>query len=589
LASVLVLGSALTVDVSNAASPSDLLGSLVGSVQNSDGVRQMGAIVHLYNRQDKLIERILTNASGEFTFKDLSADVYSIKVTLTSFVPAVKRNITVQPGVQSVLAINLATVLSSIELVYSAPNSGTLMNDDWKWVLRSSMSTRPVTRVLNVDISDPAARPQTKTAVFRDTQGVVKLSSGETQSPFADAGNQPDLGTTFALATSLFGRNQIQFTGNIGYMSGSELPSAGFRTSFNRPESGSSVKVTLQQVALPLRGAPVIGSYTANAPSMRSMSVTAIERMNITDGIALDYGATLDSVTYLDRLNYLSPFARLRYELGGGTLMVGYSSGAPPVDLLAGEREIDAPLQSDLAALSVLPRVSIRDGQTHVQRSENMEVGYRIRVGSRTYSVGAYHEFVRNGALTMSTPDSFYYPNDLLPELSSRSSVFNIGTYSRQGYTASLTQSFDDNFSATVAAGRGGVLVTDGRPLQTNDPDELRSVITQSQRLWLRGIFTGVAPVVGTRFNASYEWTDHDSLTPGHVYLTQSIYPQTGLNIRLRQPIPGWWSLPGRLEATAELRNLLAQGYLPLATSDGRRLVLANYPRAVRGGVSFIF
>jgi hypothetical protein len=189
----------------------------------------------------------------------------------------------------------------------------------------------------------------------------------------------------------------------------------------------------------------------------------------------------------------------------------------------------------------------------------------------------------------MSTPDGFYYPNDLLPELSSRSSVFNIGNYSRSGYTASVTQAFAEDFSATVAAGRGGVLTTDGRMLQTGDPDELRSMITHAQRLWLRGILSGVAPVVGTRFNVSYEWTDHKSLTPSHVYLTQSIYPQSGMNIRLRQPLPGWRSLPGRLEATAELRNVLAQGYLPLAASDGRRLLLAHYPRAVRGGVSFIF
>jgi hypothetical protein len=47
--------------------------------------------------------------------------------------------------------------------------------------------------------------------------------------------------------------------------------------------------------------------------------------------------------------------------------------------------------------------------------------------------------------------------------------------------------------------------------------------------------------------------------------------------------------VPGRFEATAELRNLLEQGYLPLSTGDGRTLLLTNAPRAVRGGLSFIF
>ena len=45
----------------------------------------------------------------------------------------------------------------------------------------------------------------------------------------------------------------------------------------------------------------------------------------------------------------------------------------------------------------------------------------------------------------------------------------------------------------------------------------------------------------------------------------------------------------GRLEASADLRNLLAQGYLPLAAGDGRRLLLVQSPRALRGGLSFIF
>jgi hypothetical protein len=43
------------------------------------------------------------------------------------------------------------------------------------------------------------------------------------------------------------------------------------------------------------------------------------------------------------------------------------------------------------------------------------------------------------------------------------------------------------------------------------------------------------------------------------------------------------------MEVTADLRNLLQQGYLPLATADGSRLVLMENPRMFRGGLSFIF
>jgi hypothetical protein len=42
------------------------------------------------------------------------------------------------------------------------------------------------------------------------------------------------------------------------------------------------------------------------------------------------------------------------------------------------------------------------------------------------------------------------------------------------------------------------------------------------------------------------------------------------------------------MELTAEMRNILAQGYLSM-TSGGRQVVLTNSPRAVRGGLNFIF
>ncbi|MGH9629835.1 MAG: hypothetical protein ACRD7E_16080, partial [Bryobacteraceae bacterium] len=542
------------------------------------------------------VERAITNAKGVFEFDLLNPDIYSLRVRLASFVPALKRNISVQPGVRSVLAINMASVLSSIELVYSAPSSSILMSDDWKWVLRSSMNTRPALRVLpEIDISDPtgsSSSSQTSSLVFSDTHGLVQVSSGET-TPFASQGMQTDLGTTFALATTL-GSNQLQFSGNIGYAFDAAVPSTGFRTSFGRGElvGGPQVKLTMQQVALPSRGAPLMGSRNGNSPALRTMALTVIEKMKIADSIEIDYGVSLDSVTYLDRLNYLSPFARVSYHLGGNAYLdFGYSSGAPPVDLLNAGRDHEphSGLQQDIAALSVLPRLSLRDGRVQVQRTQNYEVTYRFAEGSRTYSIGVYRESVSNGALTLTASPGFFAASDLLPELNSNSYVFNIGSYRRMGYTATATQMLGDNYSVTLAVGNGGVLRTDGTILESNTPSELRGLIRQGQRHWARGKVAGIVPYSGTRFSASYEWTDYKSLTPGHIYLTQSMYPETGLNVRLRQPLPHVGGFPGRLEASAELRNMLAQGYLPISASNGRKVLLTHSPRAVRGGVSFIF
>jgi hypothetical protein len=321
------------------------------------------------------------------------------------------------------------------------------------------------------------------------------------------------------------------------------------------------------------------------------MSLTMIDRMEIMDGLKLEYGSSMDSISFLDRLNYISPFARLSYTMGGaGVLAIGYSNGAPPMELLASNnREEDASLQQDLAALSLFPRVSLRDGHTQVQRTQNIEIGYHVTKGSRTYSVGAYREQVTNGALTMSTPSELYNSRDLLPELQSNSSVFNIGTYSRQGYSGSVKQAFGEEYSVVLSYGYGGVLRTDGRELLTNDPGELRSMIRPAQQQWASVRVNGIVPWTSTKMSASYEWMDYRSLLPGHVSITQQNYPEAGLNFRVKQPLPCFGVFPGHMEASAELRNMLAQGYLPITPVGGQQLLLTNYARTVRGGVSFTF
>jgi hypothetical protein len=121
------------------------------------------------------------------------------------------------------------------------------------------------------------------------------------------------------------------------------------------------------------------------------------------------------------------------------------------------------------------------------------------------------------------------------------------------------------------------------------EASQVRSRMRPISRPWASARLAGQLPVTGTRVVTSYMWTPGGSLGPAHSYLTQRAQPQLGFNIQIRQPIPFVSGIPGRLEMTAELRNLLAQGYVPIAASDGGTLLLIQFPRTVRGGVSFIF
>lgn len=588
-----LMAAMASVPAAYPATPAKLSGSIAGFVRDSAGVPQMGASVLLFNRYERLIQRTITNERGLFGFDSLTPDLYSIQVSLASFVPAMKQKIAVQPGMQSLLYVDLASVLSSIELVYAAPGQGALMSDDWKWTLKASSSTRPILRFLpEVSTSDPTKR----TSAFSDTYGVLNLSAGDPGS-LGGTTSQSDLGTAFALATSVFGRNQLQVSGNVGYSARAGLPAAGFRTSFSRDGFGPQVAVTMQQVYLPGRASlAMLNGQADGVPALRSVSVAMHDSLAITDDLRFDYGMVLDSVSFLDHLNYLSSFGRLSYSLGDmGTLQIAYSSGAPPVQLMAadrgGNREVRgeaAALTSDLAALSVLPRLSLSDGHVAVQRSQDFELGYEKKMKSTTIDVTGYRESVTNLAMTVSAPDDVFAAGDVLPDISSKSSVLNAGSFQRFGYAASVTQTLGDKVEVGTSFGRAGALTAGAQEFAGSTADEVRSNLHGTQRFWASARASATLPVTGTQISGSYQWMDYSAMMPSHFYLTQRAYPETGLNIRVRQPIPSFPGMPGRLEATAELRNMLAQGYLTISEA-GRNVLLIQNPRAVRGGLSFIF
>lgn len=579
----------------SAVSPIRLSGAISGLVTDSRGIPQMGATVYLFNRHDRLYQKGMTDAKGTFSFAGLVPDLYSIRVTLASFVPAIRQNIVVEPGGRSVLNVNLATLFSSIQLVFPPPEQATIMTDEWKWVLRTASDTRPALRLLPELSRQPA---HTRRAIFSDTRGVLRLAAGGDGLEPA-LGGTADLGTAFALATSLFGSNSLQFSGNVGSGSQSGVPSAAFRTSFSRNTGPGSpeVSLTMRQLFLPGRIAQGLVSPDVGLPTLRSMSVSFDDRARLSEALSLQYGFSLDSVSFLDRLNYFSPYARITYSLGDqGDIEFTYSSGNARPDLAfagAGESVLSAQegmeLQRDLGSLALFPRVSLRDRRARVQRGEEFELSYSRKIGSRTYSLSGYREAVTNAALTISAPEGFYSTSDVLPDLLSGASVFNGGDYQTLGYTLAVAQDIGENLTATLMYGSLGALTaSQDREITSSSPDELRSMIRSGRRHAATARIAATAPWTGTHIIASYQWSDHRWATPGHFYSTQSMRPEPGFNLYIRQPIPVS-GLPWRMEVTADFRNLLAQGYLPLSAVGGRRILLMHTPRVFRGGLSFIF
>ncbi len=573
---------ALAAALASGANLASFSGHILGEVRNSTGVTQMGATVALYNRYDQEIRQVLTNEAGKFVFDALPPDLYSVRVTLASFMPALRRNISVAAGSENLLKINLASVFSTIELVPAAATRGALMSDDWKWVLRASQSTRPVFRFLPVA---PTSSSRAQTTLFSNTSGLVQVSA-------ADEGDisQQGLDTSFAVATHVNGSASVRVSGKFGYTTGSGLPAGALRTTYVRDSGvGPQVSLTVRQIYLPaLAGS---GTPPDSGPALRSVSLSLHDHTRITESILLEYGVSLDSASYLTRVNAVSPYARMTYSVTDASVVrLAFSSGTQPGNLLVNPREMSSnELNQDLAALAMLPRLSSRDDQLRMELSDRWEAGYEASQGRRKYAATVFHEDIRNGIAILEGDNEVFPGSQALADFDSRNLVVNVGNYRRNGIAVGVSQSLNDYLEAAISGGEGGVLAASSHTILVDDPSSVGSLLHRANRPWVTARLTATVPRAGTKISAGYGWNDFTGLTPNHLYLTSTVIQQeTGLNFFLRQPLPAFGGYKGRMEAGVEGRNLLSDGYLTLMSGEKQNM-LTSAPRSVRGSLSFIF
>jgi hypothetical protein len=347
------------------------------------------------------------------------------------------------------------------------------------------------------------------------------------------------------------------------------------------------VSVTMRQILMPGRVLPAMsGPDAGSLPTIRSVSASVDDQYRPAENFTLLYGFTMDSVSFVDHLNYYSPYARLKYAIDPNTnLEFAYSSGnaRPDQDSAASG---DGSLQRDIAALGVFPRMSLLDGRSQIQRGQEYEIVYTHKSGSRAYSASVYRQFISDAAITMSSPAGLF-ASDVLPDVFSGSSVFNVGNFQNNGCTVSATQDLGSRSSVSIIYGDTGALTADGRDLVSNSPDDLRHMIHAGRRQVAATRFSTTVPKTGTHVMASYQWMgDSRVVMEGNLYSADSMQPLPGLNVFVRQPIPGFHR---HVEATADIRNMLAQGYLPFNVAGGQQVLLVQNPRSVRGGLSFTF
>ena len=234
------------------------------------------------------------------------------------------------------------------------------------------------------------------------------------------------------------------------------------------------------------------------------------------------------------------------------------------------------------------PHVSLAGFTSTLERAHHHEVSLSHREGNTKLQVAMYSDRVSDPALT-GVGDASSDSGEVLPDLFSETFTYRGKELDAHGMRVVLQRQLASDLTATLDYGYGGVL-----DLQSANQGEMalqdaRRDSLVRNRHTASAKFAGTLPGTKTRFITSYRWISGQALTPVDMYNASAGQSDPFLNIYLRQPIPGTGFLPGHMDAVIDVRNLLAQGYVPLLGQDGHTVYLVQSARSIRGGVAFSF
>jgi hypothetical protein len=558
-----LLGLLATLTLAVTTSAQSLHGKLSGIVVDPQGMPQMGATVTVLPEADlpTQVLTVVTNDRGLFSAASLRPGLYTVRVTLAGFLPAIERHIRIEADLTTLLKIQLNSVFSSIERLRERPTVP-IDPDEWAWILRTSAATRPVLRLADGELVVAMTSASAETVPQPRPHGRLELTRGARRA--GSPSNVVDApGTAFAYQQSLGHTGRLLLAGQASF---EHSMAAGFATVWMpQGERGEGPETTLV-----LRQADLGGR-------LRFRGVRAAHRSELALGerLSLRYGAEFLLVGMDDSATSLRPFTELVYDPGRNWRAALIFAARP----WAGAGHKTNGLEWALEQLDAFPAVMLRNGRAVVEGGQHAELVVEHRIGPNSSLVASvFRDRARHTAVFGRGRTS---DPDFLQDNFSAAFVYDGGPLAGWGTRLALRHRFGEEAEATVIYAWAGAL----SPAEALVGGELRDSFVPRHHHSLAVRLSTRVEGTGTQLSASYKWIGGVALTRSDAYGEVVHQVEPFLNLTVRQPVP---FTGGRFEALADFRNLLAEGYVSITTPDGRVLLIPAL-RTFRTGVSFQF
>ncbi len=550
-------------------------GTITGTIVDTEGVPQMGALVQLLLPDTTLAATAMTDAQGRYRLMQVNPGNYRVRVSAALFLPVVRRHLVIAGNSRAVVNMTLSTMLSSTEWLPATRRTAGEGDDDWMWTMRSS-TMRPVLRLAKDDegvatsgsVSSSAEQPR----AFHTTG---RLTVQDNEGGFARGGTHNVLsvvrrsGDTVSLLRADLSGPRTPFPVS---------PSADLTVGWERtlPFAGTSRTVLTYSAHPEVQGDALQPAYKASGLQMAVLRNA--QRMNIGDTVRLDAGTVTRDVNLVGNSFTVEPFLHLAVHPSSG-VVIAYtytqSRGNESLD------DLDRVRPTPAAAL-------IHSGRVQIERGSHQSLGVSTSLPHRgVVELAVFSDRIAspavNGIGVLPAADALASATATDP--TTASFLVAARDYQATGIRIVVQQPVTDSVALNAS-------FADGRALRSNVAADstLEQVVSG-----LQGENTIAATVgvdghfqrSGTIVRAGYRWQDESTLTA--VDRFRSLDDTAYLHCQLRQSLHALPLLPANLEAVLEVQNLLAEGYQPFVSHDGHTLYLAQSPRVLQAGLSFSF